>query len=97
MGLTKEQIKHIADLARLDLTEKELKLYGSQLSEILEYINQLQAVDTTNVEPTAQVTGLENIFREDEVEDWDKKERKEALSQAPELENGQVKVKRILE
>ena len=97
MKLSKKEIQHIANLARLELTEKELKLYGSQLSEILEYINQLQEVDTTNIEPTAQVTGLENVFREDEVKDWDKKEREVAIRQAPELENGQVKVKRILE
>ncbi len=97
MKLTKQQIQHIADLARLELTDKELKLYGSQLSDILEYINQLQEVDTTNIEPTAQVTGLVNVFREDKVNDWDEKERKAALKQAPELMNGQVKVKRVLE
>lgn len=97
MKLTKKDIKHIANLARLELTEKELKLYGSQLSDILSYINQLQEVDTTDIEPTAQVTGLENVFREDKVEDWDNGEREKALGQAPELKDGQVKVKRVLE
>ena len=97
MKLTKGEIKHIADLARLELTEAELKKYGSQLSDILSYIDQLKEVDTTDVEPTAQITGLENALREDEKEDWDKKEIEEALSQAPELENGQIKVKRVLD
>ncbi len=97
MKLTKKDVQYIADLARLDLTEKELKLYGSQLSDILNYIDQLQEVDTTNIEPTAQVTGLENVFREDKTEDWNEQERKIAIKQAPELENGQVKVKRVLE
>jgi len=97
MKLTKGEIKHIADLARLELTEAELKKYGSQLSDILSYIDQLKEVDTTDVEPTAQITGLENALREDEKEDWDKKEIEEAFRQAPELKNRQIKVKRVLD
>ena len=97
MKLKKEEIEHIVDLARLELTEAELKKYGSQLSDVLNYIDQLKEVDTTDIEPTAQITGLENALREDEKEDWDKKEIEEALSQAPELENGQIKVKRVLD
>lgn len=97
MKLDKKQIEHIARLARLELTEKEMQTYGSQLSDILNYINRLQEVDVSNVEPTAQVTGMENVFREDKVKEWDKDERQAALEQAPELENGQVKVKRVLE
>jgi len=97
MKLTKGEIKHIADLARLELTEAELKKYGSQLSDILSYIDQLKEVDTTDIEPTAQITGLENALREDEKEDWDKKEIEEAFRQAPELKNRQIKVKRVLD
>ena len=97
MKLTKGEIQHIADLARLELTEAELKKYGSQLSDILSYINQLKEVDTTDVEPTAQITGLENALRQDEKEDWDKAEIEEALRQTPELENRQIKVKRVLD
>ena len=97
MKLTKEEIKHIADLARLELTEAELKKYGSQLSDVLNYIDQLKEVDTTDIEPTAQITGLENALREDEKEGWSERETEEALRQAPELESGQIKVKRVLE
>lgn len=97
MSLSKEQIEHIAKLARLELTEDELDKYGGQLSDILNYIDQLKEVDVAGVLPTAQVTGMENIFREDAAKDWDKKEIKEALCQAPELENNQVKVKRVFE
>lgn len=96
MKLKKEEIEHIADLARLALSEEELDLYGNQLSGVLDYIDKLQEVDTTNVEPTAQVTGLFNVLREDKVNIWDKKEQADALAQAPSLENGQIKVKRIL-
>ncbi len=96
MKLNKKDIQHIANLARLELTEKELKTYGSQLSDILSYIDQLQEVDVSGVEPTAQVTGLENVFREDEVKEWDEREAQVALEQAPEMEKRQVKVKRVL-
>jgi aspartyl-tRNA(Asn)/glutamyl-tRNA(Gln) amidotransferase subunit C len=96
MKLSTQEIQHIANLARLDLTEAELELYGNQLSGILDYIDQLQEVDTTGVEPTAQVTGLENILREDVVNEWDMVEQGNALAQAPGLEDGQVKVKRVL-
>ena len=62
MKLNQKQIQHIANLARLELTEEELKKYSNQLSDILSYINQLKEADTTNVEPTAQVTGMEKMF-----------------------------------
>ena len=94
--LTKKDIQHIADLARLELSEEELELYGGQLSAVLEYINQLQEVDTTDVEPTAQVTGLENVWREDKIEPWREDEVQAALREAPEIEDNQVKVRRVL-
>lgn len=97
MQLTKKEIEHIADLARLELTEAELELYGDQLSGVLSYIEQLGEVDTENVEPTAQVTGLENALRHDEARPWDEAEREAALDQAPAREGRMVKVKRVLE
>ena len=96
MKLEKKDIEHIANLARLELSESELEKYGSQLSDVLNYIDMLQEVDVEGVEPTAQVTGMENIYREDVVKKWNDDERLNALSEAPELENGQVKVRRVL-
>ena len=96
MKLNKKDIEHIAKLARLDLTDAELKKYGSQLSDVLSYAEQLQEVNVDGVEPTAQVTGLADVFREDVIREWDDIEREAALKQAPELEDGQIKVKRIL-
>lgn len=96
MKIDKEQIQRIADLARLDLSDDELEKYRNQISDILVYIDQLQEVNTDNVEPTAQITGLENVLREDEICEWDKEESEKALNQAPELKNNQVKVKRVL-
>ncbi|NCO80114.1 Asp-tRNA(Asn)/Glu-tRNA(Gln) amidotransferase subunit GatC [Candidatus Falkowbacteria bacterium] len=97
MKLSKQEIQGIAKLARLDLTEAELEKYGGQLSAVLSYINQLKEVDVKGVEPTAQVTGLENVLREDEVKNWDEKEIEEALKDAPEREGRFIKVKRVIE
>lgn len=95
--LFKQDIPHIAKLARLDLTEAELEKYGGQLSAILSYIDQLKEVDTKGIEPTAQVTGMENIFREDETDNWNKDEIETALKDAPAKEGRFIKVKRVIE
>lgn len=65
-NLTTEEVKYIAKLANLTLTENEVKKFSDQLSEVLDYIEKLKEVETKNVEPTSQATGLENVFREDE-------------------------------
>jgi len=67
MTLTKDDIRHIARLARLHLSDEEVERSANELSSILDYVGQLQEVDTKSVEPTAQVTGLSNSFRVDEV------------------------------
>ena len=97
MKLEKKQIKHIANLARLDLTDKELEKYGDQLSDVLGYIDSLREVDVSDTVATAQVTGLENVLEEDNIKNWDEGEIDLALKQAPELENREVKVKRVLD
>lgn len=65
--LSDDDVKHIAKLARLNLEDKEVPKYAEELSAILDFIAQLQEVDTKGVEATAQVTGLRNSFRDDEV------------------------------
>lgn len=97
MKLSKEEVQHIAKLARLGLSEDELEKYGSQLSDILNYVNQLKEVDVKKTAPTAQVTGLNNVSRADKIKDWDQREVKEALADAPEKEAGFIKVKRVIE
>jgi len=95
MAITREEIEHIAQLSRLDLSEEEKNKFGGQLDSILEYINQLNEVDTSKIEPTAQVSGLVDVWRADTVNDWDRSEVENALRQG-ELEDRQVKVKRVL-
>ena len=65
--LSAEQVKHIAKLANLSLTEKEIRLFQKQLSQVLDYIRLLQELETQTVPATSQVTGLENVFRSDEA------------------------------
>ncbi len=59
------EIDHIAMLSRLELTDEEKKLFSRQIHNIIEYINKLNELDTTNVEPTAHVLPVKNVFRED--------------------------------
>lgn len=92
MQFKDKDIQHIADLARLDLTPAELKLYGQQLSSITGYIDQLQEVKVEFV-PSDPV--LNNVWRQDEVLDWSDDEVQAALIQG-EQEAGLLKVKRVL-
>ena len=95
MSITIEEIKHIAELSRLKLSDEEMLKLGSDLGSVLEYIETLKEVDTKKVKETAQVSGLSDVLREDEVKNWDREEVSAALNQG-ELENDQLKVKRIL-
>lgn len=95
MSITKEDIKHIAELARLKLTPLEEENFQEQLGTILHYIENLQKLKTDRIEPTAQVSDLSDVWRADRVRDWDSEEVAAALRQG-ELEDGQVKVKRVL-
>lgn len=66
MKLTKAQVEHVAKLASLPLTEDEIEKYSEQLSKILDYVDVLNTVDTKDVKPTYNTTGLKNIWAEDE-------------------------------
>ena len=94
--LSKEEVEHIANLARLDLSEEEKIKYQKELSDILSYIDKLQEVDTSDVDGVAQVGDIFNIYREDEAQDWDATEKQAALGLAPEFKNDQYKVKKVL-
>ncbi len=95
MKLSKKEVEHIALLARLGLTEAEIEKFAGQLSSILDYVEQLKEVDTDGIEPTAQVTGLENVTREDKIEECDAAAREALLELAPDREDDLVKVKSV--
>ncbi|MBI2195799.1 MAG: Asp-tRNA(Asn)/Glu-tRNA(Gln) amidotransferase subunit GatC [Candidatus Levybacteria bacterium] len=92
----KINVSHVAKLANLTLSAAEEKKFEEQLSDILSYIEKLNEVDTKNVEPTSQVTGLENVTREDIVKDCELAQE-EALSNSKSTQNGLFKVKAILD
>ena len=96
MKLTKKDVQHIAALARLELTNEELGAYGGQMSQVLDYMEELKEVDVTNVEPTAQIAGMINAAREDVADEWPDDEVESALGQAPSREGKYIKVKRVL-
>jgi len=91
-----QTIEHIAKLSKLELAEEEKKLYSEQLSSVLDYVEQLSEVDTENVEPTANITGLENVFREDAVEEGGISHT-EIEKNAPEFKDGSFVVPGVFE
>jgi len=84
MSLTKQDVEHLAKLARLKLSDQELETYRLQLSGVLGYVAKLNEVDTTGVEPTTQVTGQVNEFRDDVVKPSDGETRDSICGQFPE-------------
>lgn len=94
MKLTFEQIKHIASLARLGLSDTDIEDYCTQLSEVLDNFEILKQVDTDNVQPTAQSITLQNVFRDDVVEE--SYSQNDVLANAPRQEDNCFKVKVIL-
>ncbi len=90
-----KELEHIARLARLNFTEKELEKFSRDLNEILSFVQKLEKVDTRNVAETSQVTGLENISRPDEVVIFG---NEDALLQcAPhKIENHSIKIPKIM-
>lgn len=96
MKLITEEVQHIADLARIELTPEEKEKYAEELSAVLGFIEQLSKVDTNDVIPTSQVTGLVNVVREDKVEECDEEIRKQIFKAAPLAEGEYFKVKAVL-
>lgn len=91
----KIDVSRVAKLANLPLTDVEKKKFATQLSSILEYIEKLSEVDTKNIQPTSQVTGLENVTREDAASTSLSQE--EALANTSAKHNNLFKVPAILE
>lgn len=90
-----DDVKKLATLSALRVTDEEAKTLQAELQNILKFVEQLDSVDTNRVEPTYQVTGLENVWREDEIIDYGLS-RDDLLKNAPNKQDGQIKVKRVL-
>ena len=92
--ISAEQVKHVANLARLAITEEETEKFTKQLDAIITFAEQLNELDTENVEPTSHVLEMKNVVREDSPKPG--LPREEVLKNAPEHQNGQIKVPAIL-
>lgn len=90
-----EEVRKVASLARLSLTEEELTTYGQQLTQILGYIAVLDEVDTADAAPMPHAIDLQNVFRDDEVKP--SLDRTQALANAPRTDGQFFQVPQILE
>jgi len=93
--ITKEEVKHIAKLARLGLTEKEIEKFQRELSSILDYIEKLKEVDLSEIEPTSHPFELKNKMRKDEINWREKKDNKKLIELMPETKDGYLKIKSV--
>ena len=94
MKITKEEVEHVAHLARLELDEEAIERFAGQIGDILAYVDKLKKVDTQGVAPTSHAISLTNAFREDQVRDH--LARDSSLANAPEKEDGTFLVPRVI-
>ncbi|MFF2483256.1 Asp-tRNA(Asn)/Glu-tRNA(Gln) amidotransferase subunit GatC [Paenibacillus sp. NPDC058071] len=95
MSITLKDVEHVANLARLELTDEEKEKFTGQLNAILKYAEKLDSLDTTDVEPTSHVLPITNVMREDITRESLPIEK--VLLNAPDEEDGQIKVPAVLE
>jgi aspartyl-tRNA(Asn)/glutamyl-tRNA(Gln) amidotransferase subunit C len=93
--ISKEEVKHVANLARLAITEEETEMFTNQLDAIITFAEQLNELDTTGVEPTTHVLEMKNILREDKAEKG--LPVKDVVKNAPDHKDGYIRVPSILE
>ena len=95
VNLTRKDVHRLAMLSKITIAEDEIAQMQKDLDSVLAYVEKLQDVDTSNLEPTNQVTGLTNIMRNDEVIDYGMSQEA-LLSNVPEVEKNYIKTKRVL-
>lgn len=89
----KDDVKHVAKLAELEFSEKELEKFTSQLAKILEHVAKISGVDTEDIKPTSHVVDIKNVYREDREKD--SVSQKEALKNGPDIKNNGFLVPKI--
>ncbi|WP_018664427.1 Asp-tRNA(Asn)/Glu-tRNA(Gln) amidotransferase subunit GatC [Heyndrickxia acidiproducens] len=94
-NISKEQVKHVADLARLEMDEADIEKFTTQLGDIIHSAESLNELDTTGVQPTTHVLQIRNVMREDKIEKGLPREL--VLKNAPEHQDGQIRVPTIVE
>jgi len=92
--ITKKEVKHIAGLARIGVSEKEIEKFSKDLSAVLDWVRELQEVNVEGIEPMAHITGTENITREDKAREFLNKDK--IVELFPDKKDSYGKVKSIL-
>ncbi|MFH1854317.1 MAG: Asp-tRNA(Asn)/Glu-tRNA(Gln) amidotransferase subunit GatC [Candidatus Omnitrophota bacterium] len=95
MAITKDTVKYVANLARIELSEKEIEYFTGQLDRILEYVHKIKTLDVEGLEPTSHVLEIKNVYRDDRIKD--SLPVSEVMKNAPAKENNLFKVKKIIE
>lgn len=93
--ISKEQVRHVAALARLEMDEQELEAYGKDLGDILEYVAKLNEIDTSGVEPTAHMISRDTPFRDDKL--GESFTHEQSLKNAPQREGFYFQVPQVIE
>lgn len=94
MAISKDDVLHVAKLARLTLSDDEVDLFTDQLDQILGHAGKIRELDTSGIEPTSHALPVKNVFREDEIKPSLSKD--DVLANAPEKESGYFKVPKIV-
>lgn len=94
--LTREEILHVATLARIGLNEKDVEKYQQDLSAVLDYFNKLSELSVDGVEPIGHITGMQDVTRADAAREFPEAQKQQILADAPEVKDGQIKVKSVL-
>lgn len=95
MKISNEEVKHIAKLAKLSLSDEEVEKYSKDLGDIATFVEQLNEIDISGVEPTAHILDKKNVFREDELKE--SFPREQILKNAPSKEAGCISVPKVVE
>ncbi len=93
--LTQEEVRHIAFLARIGVSDEDVARYQKDLSSVLAYFEELNTVDTDGVEPIGHITGMTNVLREDVAHDADEDTKKRIMDNVPQTRDGYIQVKSI--
>jgi aspartyl-tRNA(Asn)/glutamyl-tRNA(Gln) amidotransferase subunit C len=94
MSVTRDDVQHVAQLARLDFSDDEEKRMAEELSQILDYVDKLSELDTSGVPPMSHVLDVTNVFREDDIEE--RIDPDQALAPAPDQDGGYFKVPKVV-
>ena len=95
MSITREDVLHLAELSNISLSEEQIEPLIRDLGNIVNYFSQLDELDTEGVEPTYQCFDMQNVWREDVIEDFEA-DRKDLLNLTAETEDNQIKVPKVL-